>query len=209
MNGSRSDIARTPVIAILIGVIVVALAASKALQYRAYVMPSGSMEDTLLIGDYFLVKLMTDSKPIVPRDEIVVVKSPADPKETSIRRILGIPGDRIRISRKKVTRNGVLLQEPYAVHKFEYFDSYRDEFPSEPNMPVTPAAIEMLERNVSNGEVVVPSGRYFLMGDNRDSSYDSRYLGFVPVENVIGKPAMIYFSKSETGVRWSRIFKSF
>ncbi len=90
--------------------------------------------------------------------------------------------------------NGKKLVEPYVVHKTEYTDSYRDNFPSEPNVHVSEGAAEMLEKHVQNGEVVVPPSRYFAMGDNRDSSLDSRYWGFVPRENIIGKPLIIYWS---------------
>ena len=79
-------------------------------------------------------------------------------------------------------------------HKTEYIDSYRDNFPGEPNVHVAESAIDMLTNHVENGEVVVPPGYYFAMGDNRDSSLDSRYWGFVPRENIIGKPLIIYWS---------------
>src|SRR5205823_6931768 len=90
--------------------------------------------------------------------------------------------------------NGHMLNEPYVVNKTEYIDSYRDNFPTDPNVPLSPPAQAMLKDNVVNGEVVVPSGYYFAMGDNRDSSLDSRYWGFVPRENIIGKPLIIYWS---------------
>jgi signal peptidase I len=86
------------------------------------------------------------------------------------------------------------LTEPYVVHKSDYIDSYRDNFPTEPDAPIYPPAQQMLEHNVVNGEVVVPPGHYFAMGDNRDQSLDSRYWGFVPRENIIGKPLIIYWS---------------
>ncbi len=79
-------------------------------------------------------------------------------------------------------------------HKTDYIDPYRDNFPSEPNVRVDARAHDMLEHHVSNGEVVVPPESYFAMGDNRDSSLDSRFWGFVPRENIIGKPLIIYWS---------------
>jgi len=84
------------------------------------------------------------------------------------------------------------------VHKLDYIDSYRDNFPADPNTPLYPPAQVMLEHNVKNGEVVVPPGFYFAMGDNRDQSLDSRYWGFVPRENIIGKPLIIYWSYDAT-----------
>jgi signal peptidase I len=93
-----------------------------------------------------------------------------------------------------VYRNGKPLDEPYKYHKTDYIDSYRDNFPGDPNVHLYEAAQTMLEKHVENGDVVVPPGHYFAMGDNRDSSWDSRYWGFVPRENIIGKPLIIYWS---------------
>ena len=90
--------------------------------------------------------------------------------------------------------NGKPVNEPYVVHKTGYIDSYRDNFPSSPNSPLPPSAIDMLERHTVNGEVVVPAGFLFAMGDNRDNSSDSRYWGFVPRENIVGTPLIIYWS---------------
>jgi signal peptidase I len=95
---------------------------------------------------------------------------------------------------KQVYRNGVKLDEPYKVHKSDQIDPYRDNFPSEPNSMIYPGAMDMLQNHVVNGEVVVPPGTVFAMGDNRDSSLDSRYWGFVPRENIIGKPLLIFWS---------------
>jgi signal peptidase I len=172
---------------------------------QAFVIPTGSMEDTLLIGDHLLVdklayapagpisRYLLPYKPI-RRGDIVVFRYPVDVTQTYVKRVIGIPGDRIRIVNKQVYRNGQKLYEPYTYFKTEYIDSYRDNFPSTPNTRITEGAQEMLERHVVNGEVVVPPGHYFVMGDNRDSSFDSRYWGFVPRENIIGKPLIIYWS---------------
>jgi len=172
---------------------------------QAYVIPTGSMEDTLLIGDHLLVDKMAFapsgavSKHILPysdvkRGDIIVFRYPVDITMTFVKRAMGIPGDRIRIVNKQVYRNGVKLDEPYKVHKSDQIDPYRDNFPSEPNSMVYPGAMDMLQNHVVNGEVVVPPGTVFAMGDNRDSSLDSRYWGFVPRENIIGKPLVIYWS---------------
>ena len=129
------------------------------------------------------------------RGDIIVFRYPVDIKQTFVKRCMGVPGDRIRIVNKQVYLNGVKLDEPYKVHKLDYFDSYRDNFPSsEPNLILMDRAKEMLANNVVNGEVVVPSESFFAMGDNRDNSLDSRYWGFVPRENIIGKPLIIYWS---------------
>jgi signal peptidase I len=172
---------------------------------QAYVIPTGSMEDTLLIGDHLLVDKMAfaPSGPIskhllpysdVKRGDIIVFRYPVDITMTFVKRAMGIPGDRIRIVNKEVYRNGVKLNEPYKVHKSDQIDAYRDNFPSEPNSMVYPGAGDMLQNHVVNGEVVVPPGTVFAMGDNRDSSLDSRYWGFVPRENIIGKPLIVYWS---------------
>src|SRR6202043_2896673 len=99
-----------------------------------------------------------------------------------------------RLVNKQVYLNGVKIEEPYKYNKTDYIDSYRDNFPSEPNLNVDIRAIDMLKNHVVNGEVVVPADSYFAMGDNRDSSLDSRYWGFVPRENMVGKPLIVYWS---------------
>jgi len=176
-----------------------------AMLVQAFVIPTGSMEDTLLVGDHLLVDKLTYapagpiSKYVLPyrpvkRGDIIVFRYPVDIAQTFVKRCMGVPGDRIRLVNKQVYLNGKLLNEPYVVHKTDYADSYRDNFPGEPNSNLDPRAIDMLEHHVVNGEVVVPPGHYFAMGDNRDSSLDSRYWGFVPRENIIGKPLIIYWS---------------
>jgi signal peptidase I len=173
---------------------------------QAFVIPTGSMEDTLLIGDHLLVDKLcyapTDSlsKHLLPYEEpkhgdIIVFRYPVDIRQTFVKRVIGVPGDRIRLVNKQVYRNGVKVYEPYTFIKTDYIDPYRDDFPDAlPNPQVLPRGMEMLEHNVVNGEVVVPPGNYFAMGDNRDLSLDSRYWGFVPRENIIGKPLIIYWS---------------
>jgi signal peptidase I len=172
---------------------------------QAFVIPTGSMEDTLLVGDHLLVDKLAYapsgavSKYVLPysdvkRGDIIVFRYPIDIRQTFVKRVMGVPGDHIRLENKQVFLNGHKLNEPYVVHKLDYIDSYRDNFPSEPNSPVFPPAQRMLEHDVVNGEVVVPPGHYFAMGDNRDQSLDSRYWGFVPRENIIGKPLIIYWS---------------
>lgn len=172
---------------------------------QAFVIPTGSMEDTLLIGDHLLVDKLAYaptgpvSKYLLPfedvkRGDIIVFRYPIDIKQTFVKRVVGVPGDRIRLENKQVYVNGVKLNEPYKYNKTAYIDSYRDNFPSEPNAQIYPPAEEMLKNNVKNGEVVVPPGHYFAMGDNRDSSLDSRYWGFVPRDNIIGKPLIVYWS---------------
>ena len=174
---------------------------------QAFVIPTGSMEDNLLIGDHLLVDKLTYSpagavsRHILPfrepkHGDIIVFRYPVDINQTFVKRVIGVPGDRIKLIDKNVYRNGVKLNEPYVVHKSGYLDSYRDNFPSDPEGPLDPKgfAQHMLQNDLVNGEIVVPPGSYFAMGDNRDSSLDSRYWGFVPRDYIIGKPLVIYWS---------------
>ncbi|MGH9661175.1 MAG: signal peptidase I [Bryobacteraceae bacterium] len=172
---------------------------------QAFVIPTGSMEDSLLIGDHLLVDKLAyaPSGPVskfvmpysdVKRGDIIVFRYPVDIRQTFVKRVIGIPGDRLRVENKKIILNGQPLNEPYTFYKTEYIDSYRDNFPSQPNTFLYERGQEMIENHVENGAVVVPPGKYFAMGDNRDSSLDSRYWGFVPRENIIGKPLIIYWS---------------
>lgn len=172
---------------------------------QAFVIPTGSMEDTLLIGDHLLVDKLafapagSVTKHLLPyeephRGDIIVFRYPVDISQTFVKRVMGVPGDHIHLENKRVWLNGHVLVEPYVVHKTEYLDSYRDNFPNDPNTPISTQAQAMLDHNVVNGEVVVPPDSFFAMGDNRDQSLDSRYWGFVPRGNIIGKPLIIYWS---------------
>ncbi len=176
---------------------------------QAFVIPTGSMEDTLLIGDHLLVDKLAYapggpiSKYFLPyspvnRGDIIVFRFPEDIRQTFVKRVIGVPGDRIRIENKQVYLNGQPIKEKYKYHKWAGFDSYRDNFPSEPNVRPNPGLMRMLENHIVNREIVVPVNGYFAMGDNRDSSLDSRYWGFVPRENIIGKPLIIYWSYETT-----------
>ena len=166
------------------------------------------MEDTLLIGDHLLVDKLAFApagaltKHLLPysepqRGDIIVFRYPVDIKQTFVKRVMGVPGDDIHLENKHVWLNGHMLDEPYVVHKTDYIDSYRDNFPTDPNTPLLGGAPAMLQQ-VKNGDVVVPPNFFFAMGDNRDQSLDSRYWGFVPRENIIGKPLVIYWSYDAT-----------
>lgn len=172
---------------------------------QAFVVPTGSMESTLLIGDHLFVDKLTYSPPgsitgkllpyqDVKRGDIIVFRYPPDIRQNYVKRVMGVPGDHIKLVEKKVFLNGKALDEPYTQHVRNYVDPYADNFPGEPNMFVDPGARRMLGENVQNGEIVVPPGHYFAMGDNRDNSADSRYWGLVPRENIVGKPTIIFWS---------------
>jgi len=173
---------------------------------QAFEIPSSSMENTLLIGDHVFVdrvRLAPPTKwmPLIPyrnvrHNDIVVFLSPAEPGLYVVKRIIGLPGDRLHLRDGVVYRNGQRLEEPYVIHNGSV-DPYRDNFPALPPSEggtVTPEWQLTLRQHLQNGDLVVPPDSYFAMGDNRDVSYDSRYWGFIPGENVIGRPMFIYWS---------------
>lgn len=177
--------------------------------------PSASMEKTLLIGDHLLVDRVTLSPatkwaPFVhyrapQRGDIIVFlkPNPESPDLILVKRVIGTAGDRIHLVQGIVYLNGVAQDEPYQQGPREdgnmqhAFNPYRDSFPT-----VTPSDGEQLTESwrqelptvIQNGEIVVPPGKVFAMGDNRTESLDGRYWGFVPVENIMGRPMFVYWS---------------
>jgi signal peptidase I len=178
---------------------------------QAFQIPSESMENTLLIGDYLLVDKLCyggggSGDWLIPyrkirRGDIIVFHYPVHPAQHFVKRVVGIPGDRVRLVKKRVYVNGVPLNEPYVHYtKFEA-DPFRDDFPRT-DLPVM--GLEgnwwlQMRKLVDNGQLIVPEGHYFVMGDNRDDSLDSRYWGFVPRANIIGRPLLIYWSVRDSG----------
>jgi signal peptidase I len=182
-----------------------------------FVIPSGSMEKTLLIGDHLVVDRITLAPPAkwMPlvhyrepkRGDVVVFLKPvadADPVDGSptypflVKRLVGVPGDHIHLRNGIVILNGVAQDQPHAQpttpdNHYEFLD----EFPSVPP-PVERGATEAwavdFPHHIVNGDLVVPPGKYFMMGDNRHNSLDSRYWGFVPRENIVGRPLFNYWS---------------
>jgi signal peptidase I len=172
---------------------------------QAYVIPTGSMEGSLRVGDHMLVDRAAYAKPgalgryVMPyrdikRGDIVAFLYPEDTHQTFVKRVIGLPGDRIRLVDKQVIRNGRALSEPYTQHVDPSIDRYRDDFPEEPEVFTTTRGRDMFEHHVAHGEVTVPPDTLFVLGDNRDNSADSRYWGFVPREYVVGKPLIVYWS---------------
>jgi signal peptidase I len=173
---------------------------------QAFIVPTPSMDATVMVGDHLLVDKLSYAPPgsisryLLPytepkRGDVIVFRYPMDISQNYVKRVMGVPGDHLRLVNKVVYLNGKpLLNEPYAQHIFNNPDPYRDNFPTEPDGPVVDRALKMLAEHVQNGEVVVPPDSYFAMGDNRDNSLDSRYWGFVPRENIIGKPLLIFWS---------------
>ena len=173
---------------------------------QAFVIPTGSMEESLLIGDHVLVDKLAYAPPgaisrfllpyqDVKRGDIVVFRYPVDLDQIFVKRIVGVPGDRLRIVDKRLWINGSPMTEAYASFKTDSIEAYRDNFPS-PEYPalIHEPAVRMLRENVTAGELHVPDGNYFALGDNRDHSLDSRYWGFVPRDHIVGKPLLIWWS---------------
>ena len=189
------EYAESIVIAVVMALII------KAFVIQAFKIPSGSMIPTLKIGDHILVnkfiygtKLPFTDRIIIPlkrpnRGDIIVFKFPDDEKKDFIKRVIGLPGDIVEIKGKGVYINGSLIDDSYAVH-------------SDPM--VYPSGIQPRD---NFGPLTVPQDSYFVMGDNRDFSLDSRYWGFVKLNKIKGKAFIIYWSWNgeERWVRWERI----
>ena len=175
---------------------------------QAFTIPSESMESTLLIGDYLLVdkfcygrggmldRLLPYRK--VRRGDIVVFHYPINPAQHFVKRVVAIPGDRIRLINKRVFVNGTQLEEPYVQFIASDRQPYRDDFPRTdiPAFGVNAKWWAQMRKLVEDHELIVPEDHYFVLGDNRDDSQDSRYWGFVPRQNIIGRPLIIYWSAS-------------
>ncbi len=173
---------------------------------QAFQIPSESMENTLLIGDYLLVdKLRYGGGKLgdlfipyqnIRRGDIVVFHYPVNPAQHFVKRVIGVPGDHVRLINRQVWVNGLPLKEPYARYTSSARDVYRDDFPQTDYIVQGEEGrwFEELKKDVQHSELIVPQGQYFVMGDNRDESLDSRYWGFVPRQNIIGSPLLIYWS---------------
>jgi len=182
-----------------------------------FVIPSGSMEDTLLVGDHLVVDRITLAPPTTwmplvharepKRGDIVVFFKPSpdpDPTDGSptypflVKRLVGVPGDHIHLRDGIVILNGVAQNPPKDSKEGPTdFKDFLDDYPTTPPTPdigATEAWSVDFANHVENGDLVVPAGKYFMMGDNRHDSLDSRYWGFVPRENIVGRPLFNYWS---------------
>jgi signal peptidase I len=200
---------------------------------EAFRIPSGSMENTLLIGDFLFVNkaLYGAEVPIIHkrlpavreprRDDILVFDSVEEEGLKVVKRLIGMPGDTLSMENGELFRNGERVNEPYAVHS----DPTRSEDPIQRAKMREWQLPHLVRRDPSSyqpdlqewGPIVVPPDSFFMMGDNRDSSYDGRYWGFLPRTNVRGRPLVVYFSYDPgswraipflTAVRWGRLFTS-
>jgi signal peptidase I len=177
---------------------------------QAFEIPSGSMENTLLIGDHVFVDRLTPMEkakyvgPMMPyreikRGDIIVFLHPKEPGTYVVKRVMGIPGDRIRLKDGVVYRNGEPLKEPYLHEHDQPTSDYKEDFPTTAPGPdderqITSEWPMVMKAHMRNGELVIPPDSYFGMGDHRDVSLDSRYWGFIPRDNIVGRPLFIYWS---------------
>ncbi|MGD0921240.1 MAG: signal peptidase I [Terriglobia bacterium] len=190
---------------------------------QAFKIPTGSMENTLLIGDHLLVNKFVYAYPTgllarllpyreIRRGDVIVFTFPPSEDQTQVgehfvKRVIGVPGDRVRIFHRQVFVNGEALKEPFVRHT--YLDQLRpgDDFPPSPSEYLRGTTSDWgaeMQNHVRNGELVVPPGHYFVMGDNREQSWDSRFWGFVPRELISGKPLLIYWSFETTRDDYTR-----
>lgn len=189
-RGFRKSTAREYFESIVIAVILALFV--RTWVFQAFKIPTGSMENNLLIGDHLVVNKFVFAPtateiermllPVSPveRGDVVVFKYPEDPERDFIKRVIGLPGETLEVRRKVVYINGKPLDEPY-VHFLQ---------------PASPEGHELTSYDVREtyGPVTIPPGNYFVMGDNRDNSQDSRYWGFLPAAYVKGKALMVYWS---------------
>jgi signal peptidase I len=165
------------------------------------------MESTLLVGDFLLVDKQVaspgtdNSASLLPsvaihRGDIIVFHDPVDSTLHLVKRVIGLPGDHLRLHSGQVFINGHALSEPYAVYRPGPPDNFRDNFPrlQSADPEIDSRWWIRMRSLIDNGELIIPTGNYFVMGDNRNDSEDSRYWGFVPREAIVGKPLLIYFS---------------
>jgi signal peptidase I len=186
---------------------------------QAFKIPSPSMEKTLLVGDHLLVnkfifggtgawyeKLLPYR--LLERGDIIVFKYPFAEHPHYVKRVIGLPGDHLKLVDQQVFINGKLLNEPYVVHDAAAsYDPFNYSFPPRKDemipFNVVPEWRPELRKYVQGDEIVVPPGKYFAMGDNRDRSQDSRYWGFVDRDAIMGRPFLIYWSVDATSADYS------
>src|SRR5277367_2308504 len=191
---------------------------------QAFKIPSASMEGTLLIGDHLLVNKFIFGgsgawyEKVLPyrpleRGDIIVFKYPYADHQHFVKRVIGLPGDRLKMVDQQMFVNGKPLNEPYVVHDHDQlanYDPLNTSFPPRRDQMISQQVVtesgwrETLRSYVQGDEIVVPPGKLFAMGDNRDHSSDSRYWGFVDRTAIMGRPFLIYWSVDATSSDYSQ-----
>lgn len=197
----------------LIVTIVLALFATTFLA-QAFKIPSASMVPALLVGDHLLVNKFifgADGRwydrflpfRTIRHGDVIVFKYPYEDHPYYVKRVIALPGDHLHITDQHVYVNGSLLKEPYAIHDPSSADPYMFNFPPEDpfviSAEITPEWLRTLRDDTHAGDLYVPAGQYFVLGDNRDHSSDSRYWGFVPRDAIVGQPMFVYWSVKTSG----------
>jgi signal peptidase I len=201
--------------------IVLALLSLGSASFRVYHQPTPSMENTLLVGDRILAERASWLMGRTPQNgNIIMFLYPKDRTKVFIKRVVGIPGDRLRMEGEQLYRNGSAVKEDYTIHLSK--DRYFKRFPPAHDVAWTPGEESPFANHIDKGEIVVPDGQYFVLGDNRDNSLDSRYWGFVPRADILSSPVLIYASYEPTDdeglrglpklhtirdLRWNRLLK--
>jgi signal peptidase I len=188
----------------LVGAVVLALFA-RAFIFQAFKIPTSSMEPNLLIGDHLLVDKLVFSpstgsienalfaKRPIERGDVVVFKYPEDPARDYIKRVIGLPGDRVEIQEKRVVINGSVIDEPYA---------HFEQPPLRPNDPEYGLFPDDGRDNF--GPVTVPADSVFVLGDNRDNSKDSRFWKYLPIDQIKGRAVLVYWSYEASREEYQR-----
>ena len=215
-TSSKDEVSETPLEALAsICTVIAMLLFVQGFIFQNFEIPSASMQNTLLVGDHVVVDRTTLAPPTkwapfvhyrpVQRGDVIVFykPNPETPELILVKRCIGIPGDRIHLRHGIVYLNGVAQNEPYAGmpvnddNPQHAFDPYRDDFPAVPPDNygnVTASWAYELPSHIQDGDLIVPPGKVFAMGDNRTESLDGRYWGFVPRENIVGRPMFVYWS---------------
>jgi signal peptidase I len=187
---------------------------------QAFKIPSASMEGTLLIGDHLLVNKFIFGgtgawyEKVLPyrqleRGDIIVFKFPYQDHQHFVKRVIGLPGDHLRLVDQEIYVNGKALREPYVVHDpGAPYDPLNYNFPPPSSQLIAsgmqPEWTHEMRKYTQGDEIIVPQGKYFAMGDNRDRSWDSRYWGFVDQDAIMGRPFLIYWSVDAKSADYSR-----
>jgi len=172
---------------------------------RGYSIPAESMAPTLISEDRILVDMRYYSSHSPRRGDLIIFKFPYQDHPNYIKRVIGVPGDHIKIVDQEVYLNGEKQNEPYVRHdSAASYDPFLYNFPpashAEPISSMQPEWADQITKYVQNGELVVPPGNYFALGDNRDDSWDSRYWGPIAQDKIFGKALFIYWSKDKSRI---------